>query len=308
MRINVLDKGYVRLISYMQPVPDVMYTPDPQYVRPPGWTGDLEIARDANHQPDRAWRGPGHLEHEALCLSRLPPMSNGKLRDCNCTPVERTDEQLIRTMMRRGHTTPFESMVFRFEVKAPIFVFRQWHRHRTWSYDEMSARYEEMAEEYYVPQPEHIGVQDPRNRQGRRLSGVDEIAEIDRQQRMVEGFEREVWQAHERYRARIEEKVPREVARINLPLSTYSKMSATVDLHNLLHFIRLRSHQHAQWEIQQYSNALLRLVAPIVPVTIQQFLRTLSPSEYPGLIEEPDEVELTGNPETKALDAPDTDA
>lgn len=315
-RIDVLNAGYVRLLSYMQPVPNNVEIVGPSGVSsivrviPREWTGDLEIARDANHQPDRSWRESGHMEHEKMCLSLLPPMSNGETRPCNCTPVERTDRQLLRTMMKRAHTTPFEAMVFRFEVKAPIFVLRQWHRHRTWTYDEKSARYEEMEEEYYVPLQEHIGVQDPKNRQSRSFANsvADEYAERDRQRRITESFGVEASHAHERYRMRIEEKVPREIARINLPLSTYSTMSATVDLHNLMHFLRLRMHHHAQYEIQVYARALLDLVAPIVPVTIAEFVNTLPFDEYGIRYQYAADDRLTRKVENKALDAPRDEA
>lgn len=297
MKINVLNAGFVQLISYMQPVPQISYIgDDPSFIRPKDWTGDLEVVRNARVSRDADWRMEGTLEHQEMCLSLLPPMSNGEQRPCNCVPVERSDRKLIRRMTRKGHNTPFESMVFTFEVKAPIFVFRQWHRHRTWSYNEQSARYAEMKEEYYVPRVEHIGTQSNVNRQSRNIAKIvaGDIAEKDRQERIVESYDIEAGQAHQRYRARIEEQVPRELARINLPLSTYSRMFATVDLHNLLGFIRERSHVDAQWEIQQYSHALVRLVQPICPISVLEFLMTLNPEEYPGLIERDTSFSLPG--------------
>lgn len=227
-KINVLDHGYCRLVSYMQPPP--FSEGDKE------WTGDLEVVRNARVSYDADWR-TGEDE--------------GK------------DEKLLDYMMRNKHTSPFEAMVFTFEVKAPIFVLRQWHRHRTWSYNELSARYAPMQEEFYIPEVDKIGTQSKDNKQVRDLTEVGH----GRYARAAQDSMRYIAQNSFRiYQSMLDDGVPRELARTVLPLSTYSRMFATVDLHNLIHFFRLRIHPHAQWEIQQYAKAILELITPVVPV------------------------------------------
>lgn len=186
---------------------------------------------------------------------------------------ELKDEKLIHYLMKNRHTTPFEAVTFTFQVKAPIFVFRQWHRHRTWSYNEVSARYAELPEEYYIPEAGHIGVQSKSNKQMRTLHEEAGVTEEDR------GFINDL-QAHsgrgfELYKFHLGKGVPRELARLFLSLNTYSKMFATVDLHNLFHFLRLRLHTHAQHEIRVYAEAMLSLIEPLVPVSVAAFKETL---------------------------------
>lgn len=287
--INLLNEGFIRLVAYMQPVPqevrefdslEARYGDVIGYKRDAGWTGDLEIVRNARVSFDADWRVDGTLEHEKHCLAALPPMSDGTPRKCNCTPRQVSDSKLIEFLWKNRHTSPFEAMVFTFEVKAPIFVFRQWHRHRTWSYNELSGRYGELSREYWGPQPDEIGFQNPHNKQGRILrdpfegmTAPERIAEEDRQNRISESFYIEAEHAFERYSARLGEGVPREVARVNLPLSTYSRMFSTVDLLNLFHFITLRDSPHAQREIQVYAAAMKELVRPIVPYAVAAFER-----------------------------------
>lgn len=276
--IRLLDHGFVRLVSYMQPAPYRLFEGtgmQPVDARPENWTGDLEIIRNARVSHDADWRTDGTVVHEAACVSLLPPMSTGETRPCDCTPRTVSDARLMHYLYKNIHSTPFEAMVFTFEVKAPIFVFRQWHRHRTWSYNEVSARYTELPEEFYVPQREHIGYQDPKNKQGRTLAErvSSSFAETDRQARMVDGFHSEGRYAFKTYHDRLGEAVPREIARIGLPLSTYSRMFATVNLWNLFRFLNLRDHDHAQYEIRVYAAALKELVRPIVPEAMRAYDR-----------------------------------
>lgn len=186
---------------------------------------------------------------------------------------EGKDEKLIHYLMKNRHTTPFECVNFTFEVEAPIFVFRQWHRHRTWSYNEVSARYAELPELYYIPLGEQVGTQSKSNKQMRDLHEAAGVSEEDR------GFINDL-QAHsgkgfELYKFHLGKGVPRELARLFLGLNTYSKMFATVDLHNLFHFLRLRLHTHAQHEIKVYADAMLQLIEPVVPVAVAAFKETL---------------------------------
>lgn len=168
-----------------------------------------------------------------------------------------SDSRLINYLWSHGHTTPFESVTFTFEVKAPIFVFRQWHRHRTWSYNEVSARYTELPEEYYVPEPHHIGEQSKSSKQARVVGGYDQTS--------CDIIRRSCAEAFTDYRILIDRGVPREIARSVLPVATYSHMFATVNLLNLFKFLTLRTHPHAQFEIREYSLALERLIDPLVP-------------------------------------------
>jgi len=178
-----------------------------------------------------------------------------------------SDSKLINYLWRNKHSTPFESVTFTFEVKAPIFVLRQWHRHRTWSYNELSARYKELPEEFYLPDPKIIGTQSTNNKQGRDLEPSYENMRQDQVNLLKYTCE----QAFVTYKTLIREGWPRELARSVLPVNTYSHMFCTVNLLNLLKFITLRDHDHAQHEIQVYARAMKELVTPIVPVTMKAF-------------------------------------
>lgn len=181
------------------------------------------------------------------------------------------DEKLISYLVRNRHTSPFEAVTFTFDVKAPIFVFRQWHRHRTWSFNEISARYRELPEEFYVPEPRNVGTQSKDNKQVR-----DIIASENGDQWGYEigaSIRKSCEASFEIYRSLIKDGVPRELARSVLPVATYSHMFATVDLHNLMHFLKLRLHSHSQMEIRVYAQAMLGLIEPVVPVTVAAFRR-----------------------------------
>lgn len=186
---------------------------------------------------------------------------------------EKSDEKLIRYLWKNKHTTPFEAVTFTFEVKAPIFIFRQWHRHRTWSYNELSARYQELPEEYYLPDPAMVGSQDQKNKQG-RAEGPEWTLEARRQE--VDLLDAACKNAFGVYKALLATGWPRELARSILPVNTYSNMFATVNLLNLLKFLILRDDTHAQYEIQVYAKALKTLAAPICPVVFRAFEEQLS--------------------------------
>jgi thymidylate synthase (FAD) len=184
------------------------------------------------------------------------------------------DEKLLRYLLTNRHTSPFEHVQLKFEVSAPIFVFRQWHRHRTWSYNEISARYTELPEKFYVPTPDDIGVQHSSNKQMRETVALDQSSRIERKIQ-IDQYEIACKQSFLVYKDLIEAGWPRELARAVLPVSTFSRMAATVDLHNLMSFLRLRLHAHAQKEIQVYAVAILHLMRQIVPLTTAIFLGTL---------------------------------
>lgn len=175
------------------------------------------------------------------------------------------DAKLINYLLKNGHTSPFEHVVFTFTVKAPIFVLRQWHRHRTQSYSEISARYTKMKDEYYVPAEEQITTQSKSNKQGRTDEQNTDSEELA-------GLVNEACAyAFRVYNRLLEKECPRELARVVLPLGTYSQMSTTLNLHNLFHFLKLRLHPHTQYEIRVYAQAMLELIEPIVPVACGAF-------------------------------------
>jgi len=186
------------------------------------------------------------------------------------------DAKLVRYMSDNQHTSPFEHVVFQFEVKAPIFVLRQWHRHRTWSYNEISARYSVLPEDFYVPALEMVGQQSKTNKQVRDLM-LDMPTEYREKRTLeLEQYRVACEQANALYKSLLASGWPRELARMVLPVSMFSKMVAQVNLHNLIHFLKLRLHEHAQIEIREYAKALAILAARVVPYTMGLVLYDLS--------------------------------
>ena len=175
-----------------------------------------------------------------------------------------SDAKLINYLWKNHHTTPFEAVTLTFEVKAPIFVFRQWHRHRTWSYNELSARYRELPEEFYVPDPSVLGVQSKSSKQSRDLEAVSPEWAASQ----VRAIREACGLSFETYRDLLAMGVPRELARSVLPVATYSHMFATVDLLNLLKFLTLRCDEHAQYEIRVYADAMRDLARTVTPVCV----------------------------------------
>ncbi|MDO8535057.1 MAG: FAD-dependent thymidylate synthase [Xanthobacteraceae bacterium] len=173
------------------------------------------------------------------------------------------DEKLVRYLWHNRHTTPFEAVTFSFEIYAPIFVFRQWHRHRTWSYNELSARYRPLPEIFYLPDPANVGVQSTNNKQGRQ-DGADLAA----RQAEVVMLKEACTASFRTYENLLAAGWPRELARSVLPVNTYSHMFGTVNLLNLLKFLTLRCDAHAQYEIRVYADTMRELVRPIVPICI----------------------------------------
>ncbi len=183
------------------------------------------------------------------------------------TKQVRQDRALIRYLMRHWHTSPFEMVEFKFHVKLPIFVARQWIRHRTANVNEYSGRYSILREEFYVPEPEQVRFQSPTNKQGRADQSLpaEEVAAI--LDEIVEQ-QKELYQSYQRL---LEKGVARELARINLPVSLYTEWYWKIDLHNLFHFLQLRMDVHAQYEIRVYANAIAEIIKPIVPMAWEAF-------------------------------------
>src|SRR5215472_3360967 len=188
------------------------------------------------------------------------------------------DQGLINYLMRHRHTTPFEMCEIKYHVKLPIFVARQWIRHRTANVNEYSARYSILDKEFYIPEPEHLAVQATTNRQGRGAAIEAEAA-----QRALDLLRRDAERAYDGYAELLNEDLlgapidparpglARELARINLSLGFYTQWYWKIDLHNLMHFLSLRADPHAQYEIRAYAEAMLDTMARWVPMTHAAF-------------------------------------
>lgn len=183
------------------------------------------------------------------------------------TKTKRQDAGLIRYLLRNWHTSPFEMCEIKFHIKCPIFVMRQWIRHRTANVNEYSARYSEVKDDFYIPDLERIQGQSTTNKQGSDGELPLEIRQQFRQQ-LIEQCQSQ----YNIYKQALENGVARQTARIILPLNTYTEFYWKIDLHNLLHFIRLRADHHAQWEIRQYANAMLEIVKNWVPAVYEAFI------------------------------------
>ena len=199
------------------------------------------------------------------------------------TKSARNDEGLIRYLMRHWHSTPFEMCEIKLHVKLPIFVARQWIRHRTANVNEYSARYSILDKEYYVPAPEHLAAQSVSNRQGR-----GSVLEGEEAARVLDVLRSDAELTYEHYEEMLNEGpaaedgsptqldpkrsgLARELARMNLTLGTYTQWYWKVDLHNLFHFLRLRADAHAQYEIRVYADAIGALTKAWVPLAYQAF-------------------------------------
>lgn len=180
------------------------------------------------------------------------------------------DEGLIRYLMRHWHSTPFEMCEIKLHVKLPVFVARQWIRHRTANVNEYSARYSILDREFYIPAPDQLAAQSTVNNQGRGavLQGAEAA-------RVLEVLKRDAGQAFDSYEAMLsqdgQQGLARELARMNLPMNTYTQWYWKTDLHNLFHFLRLRADAHAQYEIRVYAQAIAACVKDWVPLAFAAF-------------------------------------
>jgi thymidylate synthase (FAD) len=274
--LPVLDHGYVKLIDYMGSDEAV-----------------VEAARMSTGRGFVSWqpyrRCQANSEDGILCDT----IQFGSARRCDeCGNADlwssfpRGDLGMLDYLYRNKHMTPFEcggEMLI--EVQAPIFVIREWHRHRTQSYNEASARYAKMLDVHYVPDESRIQRQSANNKQGSGdvfdpLYADAVIQDLRREQRMV----------YKNYDTLVSEGVSREIARINTPVSRYSKMRAKTDLRSWLGFLLLRMPSNAQWEIRQYASAVASLIQRIWPRTYDLFVEhdldsvTLSATERQALV------------------------
>jgi thymidylate synthase (FAD) len=195
------------------------------------------------------------------------------------TKKMREDEGLIRYLLRHRHTTPFEMCEVKFHIKLPIFIARQWIRHRTANVNEYSGRYSVMDKDFYLPDRAHLAAQSASNRQGR--GDVLEGLEADR---ALELLRTDSEQAYAHYEELLNSReggeiihpdkagLARELARMNLPVNYYTQWYWKIDLHNLMHFLALRVDAHAQYEIRVYAQTMLDILKAWVPITHQALM------------------------------------
>ncbi|WCR58902.1 MAG: Flavin-dependent thymidylate synthase [Wolbachia endosymbiont of Ctenocephalides felis wCfeF] len=177
------------------------------------------------------------------------------------------DEALIKYLMRHHHTTPFEMCEIKFHVKLPIFVARQWIRHRTANVNEYSARYSILDNEFYIPKPEQVAKQSDNNKQG---SG--EAFDSHTSKEIIDSLTNDSNLVYSHYERFIQQGLAREIARTNLMLNYYTQFYWKIDLHNLLHFLKLRADKHAQYEIRVYAEVMLDIIKKWVPMAYGAFV------------------------------------
>jgi thymidylate synthase (FAD) len=253
-----------------------------------------EIA--AQRTQSSATRRPTVAALEAMLYEAVPVLDHGFVRvidymgdDASIVQAARVsygrgtrrvseDAALIRYLMRHRHSTPFEMCEIKYHVKLPIFVARQWIRHRTANVNEYSARYSVLDREFYIPEPEHLAAQSLVNRQGR-----DAVLDEAEAARVLQLLRDDAARNYDHYADMLNEDatgaprdptrrgLARELARMNLTLNTYTQWYWKIDLHNLLHFLSLRADAHAQYEIRVYAEAMLASVEAWVPQACQAF-------------------------------------
>lgn len=246
---DVLDHGYVTVIEH--------------------WGSDERVIESARMSTAKGFLGWGPVNCSRCGISptdnRVTPggCTNGQDHDF------RGDEKLLAYLWTHKHHTPFEMAGLTLEIQAPIFVFREWHRHRTQSYNELSARYTQLPDVNYVPTVDRILQKGGSNRQAQSVSGrpvtEDEaqawIAQLEASYRLTQGL----------YRAGLDWGIPKELARLPVPVGRYSRMRASANLRNWLAFLTLRMDPAAQWEIQQYANVVADIVRQHFPRTYTLF-------------------------------------
>jgi thymidylate synthase (FAD) len=186
------------------------------------------------------------------------------------TKAVQNDEGLIRYLMRHWHSTPFEMCEVKFHVKLPVFVARQWIRHRTANVNEYSARYSILDREFYIPEPDKLAAQSTVNNQGRGA-----VLRGEEAARVLEMLKADAGRSYDHYEEMLsqdgQDGLARELARMNLPANIYTQWYWKIDLHNLFHFLRLRADSHAQYEIRAYADAMCEVTKDWVPAAYAAF-------------------------------------
>lgn len=241
---KVLDKGYVELVLA---------------------SGAEElVVESARMSTQKGFLGWDARECDCADTTKMTVFHAQECRLCNGKRTLPGDQKLLEHLYKNGHMTPFEMCDVTFEVKAPIMVFREWHRHRTFSYNEMSARYSQLPNEFYVPTPERVVRQSKSNKQG-----GDEPLPLDFGEACADGWHGQQVSAYESYSELIDCGVERGLARLNLPVSIYSVMRVKGNLRNWLQFLTLRCAPAAQWEIRQYAMTIALKLAQLFPRTME---------------------------------------
>ncbi len=257
-RVELLDHGYIELVE--------------------SWGSDERIIEAARMSTGKGFQGWGVEETCAKCGgSGTNEPENGPGSLCKVCVGRRVainkpgDEKLLRYLYENSHVTPFEMAGMTIEVKAPIFVFREWHRHRVpFGYNEMSARYTPLPDENYLPTVERVMINSKTNKQAGTVKDADELTVPVAERLLYE--EAELHKMIEAlYQRKLKAGFPKELARTHLPVSRYSRMRATGNLRGWLAFLTLRMAPSAQWEIRQYANAVGQLVAKVFPHTWELF-------------------------------------
>lgn len=249
---QVLDHGYVRLVE--------------------NWGSDERIIEAARMSTDKGFQGWGPMRcPDPECRDGIAPRS-GAMQTCLRCKGEGTvpgDEKLLSFLWQNSHATPFEMAGMIIEVQAPIFVFREWHRHRTQSYNELSARYTALPDLFYVPSLERMKAarQDQINKQGSGGQPFNDVEAENRRRQLADFYA----EARRQYTELLSMGVAREVSRLVIPVAQYSRMRASANLRNWLAFLTLRMAPNAQWEIRQYANAVSDIVADAFPRTWKLF-------------------------------------
>lgn len=282
--IKVLDKGYVKYIGHMGSDETIIEAARMSTGKGfLGWYWQEDTW--ASH-----WCGNCETQHDG---NSLPATEDGLLTCTNCWTEnilefeeenspdpkllgkkgEPRDLNLLEYLYSNKHSTPFEMGEVCIEVKAPIEVFRQWHRHRMQSYNEFSARYSQMPNEHYIPDISRMSGKGTGNKQASTLKEMfDSKREGSKANSLIDIIAMEQQGIYDNYENLLEAGVPKEVARINTPVSRYSKMRAKTDVRNWLGFLALRMEVGAQWEIRQYANAVATIVKELFPRTFELFL------------------------------------
>lgn len=247
MRISVLDHGYVELVEK--------------------WGSDEGIIEAARMSTDKGFLGWGPV-HSKSCPSS--PAGAPKGHSSECCDGGPGDEKLLRFLYENKHATPFEMAGAQIEVVAPIFVFRQWHRHRTQSYNEMSGRYTQLPDFNYVPTVDRLLMSSKKNKQAGAIAGAAEMNEETAawfRTALVNQYSNQ----EALYQEALNRGIPKELARIHVGVGRYSKMRAQAVLRNWLGFLSLRLPENAQWEERQYAGAVASILETAFPRTMALF-------------------------------------
>ncbi len=187
------------------------------------------------------------------------------------TKSVRQDKGLISYLLSHKHTSPFEQVILTFHCKMPIFVARQWVRHRTARINEISGRYSVMENEFHVPPTDQIRYQNEDNRQGRSQEDLP----VEMQQKVLDILMKSNEKTYDDYSTMLNDNIARELARINLPISLYTQWYWQIDLHNLFHFLKLRLDYHAQWEIREFGKVMADMAKAVAPFAYEAFEKHL---------------------------------